>query len=118
MGRELSHIIYIRNALAEIHQWISQGETAFKDNVVVVKATLYNLQTLAESASLLPQEWRDEHPNVDWVEIKAFRNFLAHQYMDIDVDMVWIAITRSLPGLDEAIEAIAHDHFNQDHELG
>lgn len=80
MSRAVNHLIYIRNAISEIRQWTIQGETEFKKNSVLIKATLYNLQTLAESTSLLPQAWKDEHPEVDWNGIKSFRNFLAHQF--------------------------------------
>lgn len=54
MSRAVNHIIYIRNAISEIRQWTIQGEAEFKKNIVLFKATLYNLQTLAESTSLLP----------------------------------------------------------------
>ncbi|EDX71356.1 conserved hypothetical protein [Coleofasciculus chthonoplastes PCC 7420] len=113
MSRAVNHLIYIRNAISEIRQWTLQGETEFKKNIVLIKATLYNLQTLAESTSLLPQAWKDEHPEVDWNGIKSFRNFLAHQYMEIDTDTVWDVVTRDLSNLEAAIEAIARDHFNE-----
>lgn len=113
MSRALNHIIYIRNAIAEIRQWTSDGKSAFVNNTALVKATLYNLQTLAESTSLLPRDWKNEHPGVDWEGIKSFRNFLAHQYMDVDVDTVWQVVQQDLDGLEEAIEAIANKHFNE-----
>ncbi len=113
MSRAINHIIYIRNAIAEIRQWTRNGKSAFVGNTALVKATLYNLQTLAESTSLLPQNWKDEHPEVDWEGIKAFRNFLAHQYMEVDVSTVWQVVEQDLSDLEVAIEAIAHEHFNE-----
>ena len=112
MSRAVNHIIYIRNAISEIRQWTSKGEIEFKQDIVLIKATLYNLQTLAESTSLLPETWKNEHPEVDWNGIKSFRNFLAHQYMEIDTDTIWDVVTRDLSELEVAVEAIASDHFN------
>jgi len=42
MSRAVNHLIYIRNAISEIRQWTLQGETEFKKNSVLIKATLYN----------------------------------------------------------------------------
>ena len=52
------------------------------------------------------------HSETDWKRIADFRNFLAHQYLDVDLEIVWNVIENYLPGLKVTIEAIAQEFWN------
>jgi uncharacterized protein with HEPN domain len=41
--------------------------------------------------------------------IAAFRNVLAHQYLGVDIDLVWQMAARDLPGLKTDIRRVADD---------
>lgn len=67
-------------------------------------ATLYRLQTLSESASLLSDETRARHPEIPWAGIAGFRNRLAHGYVDVKLDRVWEVLQRDLGPLRDAVQ--------------
>lgn len=52
-------------------------------------ATLFRLQTLAESTQRLSSTFKDQHPEIPWVRIAAFRNRVVHGYLDVRSDIVW-----------------------------
>jgi len=47
----------------------------------------------------MPEEYRDRHPEVAWAELRAMRNYLAHDYANTDYQIVWNALVRDFPRL-------------------
>jgi len=47
----------------------------------------------------LPEEFRDQHSNIDWHKIRGFRNRIVHDYFGIDYAIVWEIKTHYLPHL-------------------
>lgn len=51
----------------------------------------------------------ENHPNVEWRQIMAMRNVIAHEYWGVDEQVVWSAIRKNLPELKEIIMKIKDD---------
>jgi uncharacterized protein with HEPN domain len=62
-------------------------------------ATLRNLELIGESATRIPAEFRDAHPEIAWRQIIAMRNRLIHAYLGIDDDTLWSIIQTDIPTL-------------------
>jgi uncharacterized protein with HEPN domain len=45
-------------------------------------------------------------PDIEWSKIIGMRNVLVHGYFDIDVDIVWEAVTRDLPPFKAALQEL------------
>ncbi len=100
------YLIHIRDCIQRIETYTAEGKTAFFADLKTQDAVIRNLQTLCESAQRLPDAWKAIRPEIDWRTIGDFRNVLAHQYLDIDLDIVWNVVENYLPDLKQAIEAI------------
>ena len=79
----------------------ARGREAFFDRAdrtqqLAAKAILIDLQTAVEQ---MPEEYRDRHPEVAWAELRAMRNYLAHDYANTDYQIVWNALVRDFPRL-------------------
>jgi len=46
---------------------------------------------------------------VDWRSIKAFRNVLVHDYLQVDVKTVWDIVESDIPVLKKTIERMAQE---------
>jgi uncharacterized protein with HEPN domain len=55
-----------------------------------IDAVIRNFEIIGEAANRLPEEIRDQHPNIDWHRIRGFRNRIVHDYMGIDYNIVWL----------------------------
>jgi len=73
---------------------------------MVQDAVLRNLQTLSEGTSRLSDVSRALHPEIPWRVIYGFRNVLTHDYLGINLELVWPVVDERLPELKEAIIAI------------
>jgi uncharacterized protein with HEPN domain len=67
-------------------------------------ATLRNLQTMSEATQRLSPALKAAYPAVDWNGVSGFRNILVHNYLGIDMELIWTIIQRDVPGLKMAIE--------------
>jgi uncharacterized protein with HEPN domain len=62
-----------------------------------------NFEIIGEAASRIPEEYKHEHPHIEWRILKDFRNFIIHHYFGIDNLIVWDIAQQRLPGLLEEI---------------
>ena len=62
-------------------------------------AVVRNLQVLSESAQRLSEEVKSRYAAVEWRKIADFRNRLVHDYLGVDLEIVWHVIETDLPEL-------------------
>lgn len=67
---------------------------------------IYNLQVLGEAANNISEAFCAEHPEIDFAGWAGLRHRLVHDYVNIDLDIVWNAICYDLPILDELLKPI------------
>lgn len=58
---------------------------------------------LSAAADRLPEEFRAQHPEVDWRGIRAVRSFIAHDYDGTDVEILWQAVSVEFPRIVAAL---------------
>jgi uncharacterized protein with HEPN domain len=69
-------------------------------------AVLRNLQVLAESTQRLSDVSKSAQPDIDWRRIAAFRNVLVHDYLGVDLEIIWRIVQEDLPMLKTAIQSL------------
>ena len=71
----------------------------FTDNIEKQDAVARRLEIIGESVKRLPEDLREQHPDVPWREITAARDVLVHEYFRIDVDLAWEMVKQDVPEL-------------------
>lgn len=61
----------------------------FLSDSKTVDAVIRNFEIIGEAANLLPDEFKDAYPGIDWHRIRGFRNRIIHDYFGIDFNIVW-----------------------------
>ncbi|MDZ7696736.1 MAG: DUF86 domain-containing protein [Deltaproteobacteria bacterium] len=69
-------------------------------------AVIREFEIIGEAVGKLPELFRKRHPDVEWQDIKDFRNLLSHEYFGVDLEIVWNVIKDDLPILLSAAENI------------
>ena len=64
------------------------------------------LEIVGEAAARVPQETRDAHAEIPWLNITGMRNRLIHGYDEVDFDILWNVVTIDLPPLIEQLRAL------------
>lgn len=100
--------VYLRHILrciARINEYTIEGRDTFFASSLVQDGVIRNLQTLAESSRRLGDAVKARHPDVDWPGLAGFRNVLVHDYLGVDLELVYRAVEHDVPGLKQACES-------------
>ena len=57
------------------------------------------LEIIGEASAKLSEDFRSEHPEIDWRGLKSMRNLLIHEYAYVDVEEIWKACQTDIPEL-------------------
>lgn len=105
------YLNHIADCLLRIERNIANGLDEFLTSEIIQDATLRNLQTMSEATQRLSAEIKSSRPDIEWNLIADFRNVLVHNYLGIDLELVWLIIERDMPPLRQAVnEMIANRH--------
>ena len=78
----------------------------FATNDLIQAAVERKFEIIGEAAGRVSASCKKEFHNVNWEVLRAFRNFLIHEYHRIDIAQVWTTILSDLPTLKEQMEDI------------
>jgi uncharacterized protein with HEPN domain len=60
-------------------------------------AVVKNIEIIGEAANLLSSEFVDSHPATPWKQVRGMRNYIVHEYFQIDDVVVWGVVTEDIP---------------------
>ena len=66
-------------------------------------AVVENIEMMGEAANMLTSEFQESHPETPWKMVKGMRNYIVHEYFQIDNAVVWDVVTNELSTLREQI---------------
>jgi len=72
-------------------------------DIKTVHAVQHNFMIIGEAVARIPDEYKQQHENINWRQIKDFRNVIVHDYFGIDSSIVWDIIRDNLPELKASI---------------
>ncbi|MFZ1701834.1 MAG: HepT-like ribonuclease domain-containing protein [Pyrinomonadaceae bacterium] len=106
MRNEDLYLVDICDACLAISDFVAGiSRELFLETDLVQSAVIHKFIVIGEAASKLNSTIREEHPEVDWKTLVAFRNILVHVYFDTVLDKVWEA-TLDVDALREHVSAI------------
>lgn len=81
-------------------------EDEFYKNVEKQDAVLRRLEIIGEAVKYLPEEIRENHPDVPWRQIAGMRDIIIHEYFGITLEMIWVVATEDILDLKAKVEEI------------
>jgi len=96
------YLAHVADAASRIEQTaLRRGRADLDSDFELRDATMYLLQTLAESTQRLSVSFKEAHAEIPWDDIAGFRNRAVHGYLTIDLDIVWDIVERDVRPLAE-----------------
>ncbi len=72
-----------------------------------------NFEIIGEASKRIPDDFKTEHPEIEWRRIIGFRNRIIHEYFGIDYENLWRIKNENIPILSEFMEQILDNLNNQ-----
>jgi len=97
----------ILDAIESIRSYTDGMEFAtFENDRRTVDAVVRNLTIIGEAATRVPEPVVDAHPDVPWIEMRAMRNLVVHEYFGVSNRIIWDTAKSNLPPLVAPLQAI------------
>lgn len=81
--------------------------------MTLLDANLMRIQFIGETASSIDKKTNKlllvNYPEIPWKQVFSMRNYISHQYADIDPEMVFQTIRKHLPLLKITVQQIISD---------
>lgn len=100
MKRDLSYFFDIAEAARLAVSYVEQTtREEFLSDTKSQDSVIRRLEIIGEAARRISEENRKAYPNLPWREMIGMRNFLIHDYDDVDIHIVWETVKKDLPDL-------------------
>jgi len=94
------YLRHIWDAIAQIQSYLDQKSfQEFIANKMAQDAVVRRLEIIGEASRNLSEDFCNLHPEVPWSQIVGMRNRMAHDYLNVDMEIVWDIVTHDLPAL-------------------
>lgn len=102
--RDKERLEHILAAIERVNRYIADKTYQnLVDDDMMYYAVVKNIEIIGEAANMLTAEFQEAHPNTPWKKVKGMRNYIVHEYFQIDDIVVWEVATKSLVELKEQI---------------
>lgn len=66
------------------------------DDDMMYYAVVKNIEIIGEAANMLTADFQASHSETPWKMVKGMRNYIVHEYFQIDSVVVWDVVTNEL----------------------
>jgi uncharacterized protein with HEPN domain len=78
----------------------------FIEDKKTINAVVRSIEIIGEATKNLPTSFRNEYSSVPWRKMAGMRDRLAHEYFDIDMEILWQVIKKDIVSLEPKIRQI------------
>jgi uncharacterized protein with HEPN domain len=102
-------LVEMQAAMKRIAEY-TKGKTysQFTDNTQIRDAVIRNFEVMGESVKHVPFSFQNAHTSIPWYHILSLRNFIVHEFFDIDEEILWEIIQNDLEKNIHDMDAIIH----------
>lgn len=100
------YIVHMLECIERVKTYTAGDESVFRQSQLVQDAVIRNLQVMAESSQRLSESTKSMTPDVPWRSISGFRNIMVHDYLGLDLDVIWSVVSQELPTLEMALSRV------------
>jgi uncharacterized protein with HEPN domain len=106
LKRDQVYLRHILDAITKIESYVAVGKSVFMTTSYWQDAVVRQLEVIGEATKRISEELRSQHPGIPWRRMGGMRDVLIHDYMGVDLSVVWEVTQRDLPELKQKIEAL------------
>lgn len=107
MKDDTIYLEHIENNLKRIIFYASGiSREAFLENIQLQDACIRQIEIMGEATKRVSDSFKERHSEVPWKDMAAMRDKLIHDYIDVDLNIVYQTVAVDIPLLLPVIEKI------------
>ena len=107
MKDDFFYIENILQSISRIQLYISSKDyAAFVGDFIVQDAVVRQLEIIGEATKRITKDFRNNNPEIPWADMAGMRDILIHDYIDVDLDIVWKTASESILKLKALLEKL------------
>ena len=106
MRRDRERLQDLLEAIEKIQRETKGGRSAFDKDEKTRVWVVHHLEIMGEAARAIGDDLKAKHPEIPWTMISGIRNRLAHEYFDVNEDIVWNVVEMEVPKLKAQVDTI------------
>jgi uncharacterized protein with HEPN domain len=101
------YLEHIESSLKKIISYSSDfSRDAFLENTQLQDACIRQIEIMGEATKRISETFKEIHPEVPWKDMAGMRDKLIHDYLDVDLNIVYQTVAVDIPNLLPVIEKI------------
>ena len=105
----IDHILRYCQEIDQAVERFGNDRDIFLSDAVYRNAVSMPVQQIGELAKHLSDGFLAEHTEIPWKQIKGMRTWFAHQYLDMDITVIWDVLHDGIPPLKQFCERYKAD---------
>jgi len=99
-------LLHIQGWLERVDEVIERGKDAYLTDDLLQEAGDSLMMKLGEAANRLSRLGVLAPDGVEWALAVANRNFIIHQYDEINRELTWLTLSRDLPAWNRSLQSL------------
>jgi uncharacterized protein with HEPN domain len=96
--------------IADIQEWTQdKSQQDLENDVKLARAILYSFVIIGEAATNIPADIQAKYSDIPWRLMADMRNVMAHEYFQVDFQIVRSTLEKGLPLLVPMLRNILND---------
>lgn len=108
--RDLTYLEHIKESIDKIQSYTRNlSEETFQESTLIQDAVVRQFEIIGEATKKLSDDIKQQYPEVPWKDMAGMRDVLIHDYINVEIDIVWKTVVDYLPSMLEKIKEIIED---------
>lgn len=107
---DLTYLGDILDAIRRIESYTTGIEKeVFLENLMMQDAVMHQIEIVGEASNSISEKFREKHSQLPWLQMRAIRNRIVHDYRGINLHIIWDTVHNDLPALKEMVLQIIQE---------
>jgi len=106
-NEDLTYLGDVLDAIKRVESYLrGVNKKAFMENLMMQDAVMHQIEIIGEASNSVSDGFQDRHSELPWMQMRAIRNKIVHDYRGITLDVIWDTAKNDLPALKTKIQIL------------
>ena len=104
---DLTYLGDVLDAIKRIESYLRKVDKEdFLENHMMQDAVMHQIEIIGMASNNVSDEFQARHPELPWMFMRAIRNKIAHDYREINLNIIWDTARNDLPPLKKQVKKL------------